>query len=296
MQRFRNILVALSCSDAEQGLLAHVAMLARFRSDARFHLVHVLAPAEAAEQGDRECWLTRAQRSLSARAPDALVFCAVVQGDRLDSLLRYALHQKMDLVMLGHRKARRGRRSLARRLAMKAPCSVWLVPEGAAAKVERVLAPVDFSARSGDAMSVAASIAAAAASQRCYALHVRFDEAAASFDEFEEIYVAGEQEALALFLARIDLHGVEVEGILEQCPSVAGTILRVAREKECDLIVMGTRGRSRAASVLLGSETEQVLREAAVPVLAVKHFGAKLRLLQTLLEERFRHARDLRFT
>jgi hypothetical protein len=48
--------------------------------------------------------------------------------------------------------------------------------------------------------------------------------------------------------------------------------------------------------VLLGSETEQVIMETRRPVLAVKHFGSRLRLLQVLLEDRFRRRGDLRFT
>ena len=76
---------------------------------------------------------------------------------------------------------------------------------------------------------------------------------------------------------------------------VASTIRRVAEDRRCDLIVMGTRGRSRAASVLLGSETEQTIIESRLPVLAVKHYGARLRLLQALFRERFRKGGDLRF-
>jgi nucleotide-binding universal stress UspA family protein len=50
----------------------------------------------------------------------------------------------------------------------------------------------------------------------------------------------------------------------------AETICRVAKEEGCDLIVMGTHGRSGLGRLLLGSVAEQVLREAACPVLTVK--------------------------
>lgn len=48
------------------------------------------------------------------------------------------------------------------------------------------------------------------------------------------------------------------------------TILRVAREANCDLIVMGTHGRSALGRLLLGSVAEQVLRKASCPVLTLK--------------------------
>jgi hypothetical protein len=45
----------------------------------------------------------------------------------------------------------------------------------------------------------------------------------------------------------------------------------------------------------MGSVTEQTLAEAKVPVLAVKHFGAQLGLLEVLLDRRFRGRRSPRF-
>jgi hypothetical protein len=44
----------------------------------------------------------------------------------------------------------------------------------------------------------------------------------------------------------------------------------VARVAGCDLIVMGTHGRSGLARLFMGSVAEKVLREASCPVLTVK--------------------------
>ena len=47
-------------------------------------------------------------------------------------------------------------------------------------------------------------------------------------------------------------------------------ILRVAEEQHCDLIVMGTHGRTGLSRVLLGSVAEDVSRHAKLPVLTLK--------------------------
>ncbi len=47
-------------------------------------------------------------------------------------------------------------------------------------------------------------------------------------------------------------------------------ILGVAKERNVDWIVMGTHGRSGVSRLLLGSVTEQVLRQADRPVLTVR--------------------------
>ena len=46
-----------------------------------------------------------------------------------------------------------------------------------------------------------------------------------------------------------------------------GEILRVARERSCDLIVMSSHGLTGARKLFFGSTTERVLRETTVPVL-----------------------------
>jgi len=50
----------------------------------------------------------------------------------------------------------------------------------------------------------------------------------------------------------------------------AEEILRVADEQHATLIVIGLRYRSKVGKLLLGSTAQQVLLEAACPVLAVK--------------------------
>ncbi|MBN2133002.1 MAG: universal stress protein [Sedimentisphaerales bacterium] len=48
-------------------------------------------------------------------------------------------------------------------------------------------------------------------------------------------------------------------------------IIRYAREKEMDLIVIATHGHGALASMLLGSVTEKVVRKCECPVLTIRH-------------------------
>jgi nucleotide-binding universal stress UspA family protein len=49
-----------------------------------------------------------------------------------------------------------------------------------------------------------------------------------------------------------------------------GVILQVARDRACDLIVLGTHGRKGLLRLLMGSVAEQVVRGAGCPVVSVK--------------------------
>jgi nucleotide-binding universal stress UspA family protein len=61
----------------------------------------------------------------------------------------------------------------------------------------------------------------------------------------------------------------QVELVVREGPA-AEDILRVAEEKNVDLIVMATHGRSGVRRLVLGSVTEKVIRATARPVLTVR--------------------------
>ncbi len=52
--------------------------------------------------------------------------------------------------------------------------------------------------------------------------------------------------------------------------STAEGIIETAEDMKCDLIIMGSRGRSEIEGLLLGSVTHKVLTLAKIPVLVVR--------------------------
>jgi len=76
------------------------------------------------------------------------------------------------------------------------------------------------------------------------------------------------REVADLAAQELEEAGVDViVEVLEGPP--ADAILRVADVRQCDLILMGSRGRGTLASLLLGSVTHRVLAHASVPVMIV---------------------------
>ena len=67
-------------------------------------------------------------------------------------------------------------------------------------------------------------------------------------------------------------HDIGVTTRLER-GEAAPTILRIAREEESDLIVMGSHGHSRIHRALLGSVSEKVLAQSEIPVLLMRGNG-----------------------
>jgi nucleotide-binding universal stress UspA family protein len=60
------------------------------------------------------------------------------------------------------------------------------------------------------------------------------------------------------------------EGQLIEVGIPAEEIIRVAKERKVDLIVIGTHGRSGVSHILMGSVAERVVRRSPCPVLSVR--------------------------
>ncbi|PSP89163.1 universal stress protein [Halobacteriales archaeon QS_4_69_34] len=138
---------------------------------------------------------------------------------------------------------------------------------------DRILVPTDGSDAAARAAEAALDLAAklGASVHVCYVV----DEGASTLllntsgmgPELDALREAGES-ATATLAERADARGVPVTTAVVRGLSVSEAIVDHAREEDCDLIVMGTRGRRGLAHVL-GSTTERVLARAPVPVLAV---------------------------
>jgi nucleotide-binding universal stress UspA family protein len=65
-------------------------------------------------------------------------------------------------------------------------------------------------------------------------------------------------------------HGVTIDLVHEIDDSPAEAIVRFAKLKGCDLIVMSSHGRRGIRKVILGSQTSEVLAHTTIPVLVVR--------------------------
>ncbi len=140
--------------------------------------------------------------------------------------------------------------------------------------IRTILHPTDFSERSANAFEVACSLARDSGA-RLIVLHVLERPVIAYTGVAMAPPAPGpseeERKALLKRLKQVQPQApaVAVEHRLEQGDPTIG-ILQVAQETGCDLIVIGTHGRTGLGRLLLGSVAEQVLRKAPCPVLTVK--------------------------
>jgi nucleotide-binding universal stress UspA family protein len=93
----------------------------------------------------------------------------------------------------------------------------------------------------------------------------------ATTEAYDELHSAYEKAAWTIVddaVQELERAEVLVRGIVREGPA-AQVILQVAEEENASLIVLGTRGPSNTAELLLGSVSTEVLRFARCPVMAV---------------------------
>jgi nucleotide-binding universal stress UspA family protein len=139
-----------------------------------------------------------------------------------------------------------------------------------------ILVPTDGSRRSAPAIRMAARLAKALGA-KLTALHVvapyfpaRSGAEYASLSGFRRSVAQEARRALAAFNAEARAQGVTATAASTLGGEPWQAILRAARAKKCDLIVMASHGRRGLAALVLGSETTKVLTHSKIPVLVCR--------------------------
>lgn len=201
----------------------------------------------------------------------------VAEGVAADEILREAGNAQADLIVL----ATHGRKGLRRLLAgsvaesvlRRAVCPVLALRSPdlphPADEIRSVLHPTDFSTDSDPALRVARAIARERGA-RFVVAHVAPDDSIVDGSVIP-VELGPLRKTLEVLRATSDGPDLKypMETRLGQGDS-CDEIVRIATEIGCDLIVMGTHGRTGLHRLLMGSVAEDVLRRASCPVLFVK--------------------------
>ena len=145
-------------------------------------------------------------------------------------------------------------------------------------QIRSILLPTDFSDCGNYALSYAASLARTfGASIIC--VHViepmvptvgysGVTEPLPIADITDQLEDSAERE-LPKLAERQECAGLEIEEVIVH-GEAASEIVRVAKDRDVDLIVVSSHGRTGLGRILFGSTAEAVVRHASCPVLVVK--------------------------
>ena len=278
------ILAATDFSTRSNRALRQAGLLAQ-AADVQMTLVHVVDDDQpealvAMEQREAERVLHEQMESMP-ELKGVQTRPMVVTGDPFDGILRTAAGVNANLIVMGsHRKQLLldiivG--TTIERVIRKGTFPVLMVNNEAQHRYERVVAPVDMSESSADALRTALSTGLISTG-RATLLHAFLPIAKgkmfvagseqAAIDEHVRNEAQRAKDELAAFLTA---NGLERErwSLRVEEGEPTEIISRAVSELRPDLLVMGTHGRSGLVKVLIGSVTERALRSLNVDILAV---------------------------
>lgn len=305
MTAITRILVPTDFSAASNEAFAFAKKIAE-RFDASLHLVHAFedpftTAAFAAEMyaplpaNLRDKMLRDIEQRLAERMPPEernrfRGTTDIITGPPAKAIVEYAETLASDLIVMGtHGRGGMAHLllgSVAERVVRSAACPVLTVRATPGRTIRRVLVPTDFSETADEALDYALLLAARFGAS-LELLHVLDDPfvteglaAEAYMSEAPVMRSALLREAqnrldrrVAPLRSASDYEGwpglvrVDAEVLFGHG---AKTIAEYAQDREVDLIVMGTHGRTGVAHLLLGSVAERLVRTAPCPVLTVR--------------------------
>jgi nucleotide-binding universal stress UspA family protein len=271
LARFDNLLLATDGSEVSAGAVkaalhmasrcgAHLTVMHMAKTLPDYAMFNPGGVQQAEDQG------RAVLQEVEEQAGTACVNCAPVlrYGDEpVREIAKQAEESQADLVIMGRRGVHWLERLMlgeaAARVIGHVHCSVLVVPKESGMWDKGILLAVDGS-RFADAAAVSAGILA----KRC-GLPVTVLSVCAN-DDLKCDMVQAMADRVRDLLRK---DGVAADSVVKE-GNPAKAIVEAAAENECDLIVLGSHGRTGLDRILIGSVSQQVVVQAKCPVLVVK--------------------------
>ena len=213
----------------------------------------------------------------------------VQEGSPLESFLKIARIKNADLIVMGRKRELEGSGLLSGHIVRKSPASILFVTENHQPFIKNILVPVDFSRHSSLALTLAGQIQSRTKASidlaNVYAVPTGYHKTGKGYDEFAEIMKGHAESGLSKFLSSNDFDvDLPCEFMLEKDESVSDQLYHHAQNIHTDLIIIGSRGRTKTAALLIGSIVEKlVFADVDIPVMVVKNKGENMGFFEALM-------------
>ena len=307
MEKFfelKKILVCLDLTQMDESLIRFTSYIAKKMDSDSILFVHVAQNLDIPEEIKKNypSLFTPMDETIRQKmgqtvedhfeAPDnCQVEQVVKEGKPSDQILKIAKERDIDLLVVGKKMGLKGEGILARKLAKIAHLSVLMVPEVLPQLMDRLLVPVDFSESSLLALRQAIKIKETSevpmsiTCHHVYRLPSGWHTTGKSKEEFAEIMKGHAAKDYQKFIKQLEAEHQQIPCIftLEGESNAAQEIYQQAVKDRSDLIVLGSKGKTAAASALLGNTSERLAGcDKTIPLLIAKDKNENIGFLEAL--------------
>ena len=265
-------------------IFAHIAKDLELPEDLRSKYPDLLAPLDESIEKD-----IRKKTSEYFGGCGAKFDVIIKEGNPVQKILKLAKIKSADLIIMGRKKSLKGSGIVASHIARNSPCSLLLVTPNEHSDIKKIMVPLDFSEHSLLSLQQAMEIANGPDTEvmvvHVYDVPTGYSKIGKSYDEFAEIMKSNASKECQQFMKINNIpKNVKCEYLLDGFGKSIDLIYESAKKKSADLIVVGSKGRTNASAIFLGSFAEKLAyKDDNIPVLIVKDKGENMGFLQALL-------------
>ncbi len=294
MKKLESVLIGIDFSDSCLNALRTAGRLVD-TDGATLHVIHTVTPTFIERYRDsfivpKDEILDKIRNQVTnfakANLPATCNFEAnIYVGHEFTEILRAADATSAQLLILGSHGLSTGVHKiggLASRCVRKADVPVLLIRDAHQGAFRKIVAGIDFSEASRSALSQAATMAQRDGSAlhvvhaHCppwmWASHTIYDLRSFPEKEYEEEYrrvLADQMEAFVQPL-REEFPDIEITPVTCEVETPSHGLRNYLKTENADLVVVGSSGKSRLKSMLLGTTAERLIHESPCSVLTVR--------------------------
>jgi len=212
------------------------------------------------------------------------------EGNPTEKLLRWSKIKNVDFIIMGRKTELEGSGALAKRIAQKAPTSVLFITEDITAnKFQKFIVPIDFSRHTEMVLEKVEKFIEGKENAKIRYVHIYqvpigYHKTGKSYEEFANIMLENAKKEFDKLVHKHKIEKHPCDFILKGNKNNADHILEAAINHSSDMLVIGSRGRSNSAAILLGSVAEKLVQiNHKIPMLVVKMKGENMSFLEALL-------------
>ena len=217
----------------------------------------------------------------------------IKEGAPSKAILKFVEKNDIDLIMMGRHKNFVGGGILSNRLARRADCPLFIIPEDSDTNLNIIHVPCDFSHHSKIAMEEAIAISRKyerdikIICQNVYTVPGGYHYSGKTYEEFAEVMRANAEKDYKKFMAEIDHKGCDIEVVysLDTDDNPVNDIIDFANSHRPTTIIIGVKGRTATTALFIGSRAEQLIQfNNNIPMMVVRPKGKNSGLMDFIRE------------
>lgn len=260
---FRRLLVVNHTPEPDMHLLRYAAMLS---SGVERPELMIATPGGEAAMRSLAPW----SRCAVVGHPNAELSFRVMLEPHLDLLFDMAEEARCDLIVARHPRRLEHSRTLLNQLLFDAPCAVCLVPGKERPVMRRPMVRIELTSKGRELLSRAATFAKMMGSEELFAVHTYFRDGLDALPHSLEKLREQRMLDLYRFIGRTNLSGVNCTPILEDSAKQAESLLRLAAQRDADMMIVDPDVDEAPAWQWNHREAEALAASAGIPLLAAR--------------------------